>query len=91
MQSRDQAEYLLALEKADAGEAEDFIGLIGQNLIYSLALFLRGAKGERIEDLADLDKRIALLQQRLVTEGKTSSTPKDAASQKNLFDQLIRP
>lgn len=91
IQTNSKAEYLLALEKADAGEAEDFIGLIGQNLIYSLALFLRGAKGERIEDLADLDKRIALLQQRLVTEGKTSSTPKDAASQKNLFDQLIRP
>jgi Fic family protein len=75
-----KAEYLLALEQADAGEIEPFITLIGRNLIYSLELYLRGAKGERIENLDDLDQRVALLQQRLVAQGNTSEQPKDVDS-----------
>jgi Fic family protein len=59
-------EYLLALEKADAGELEDFIILIGQNLIHALELFLRGAQGEDIDQLTDWDERVANLQKQLV-------------------------
>ena len=61
-------EYLLALEQADAGELEDFIALIGQELIRSLELYLRGAKGESLDELGDLDKKVSLLQQRLTTK-----------------------
>jgi Fic family protein len=85
-----RAEYLLALEKADTGELEDFISLIGEALIRSLELYLRGAKGESIEELDDLDKKVALLQRKLGFEPGIT-TEKNLATQKNLFNHLIQP
>lgn len=84
-------EYLLALEAADTGDLEPFISLIGQNLIHALALFLRGAKGEKIDDLADLDKRIALLQKRLETQGQVTIDPKNFESQQAFATNLLQP
>jgi len=60
-----KAEYLLALELADGGELEPFITLIGRNLLQSLELFVRGAQGKAIDEPADLDAKLAALQQRL--------------------------
>jgi Fic family protein len=86
-----KAEYLLALESADAGDLEPFIALIGQNLLHALELFLRGAKGEKIDTLADLDKRIALLQKQLEAQGQVTLEPKNIASQQILATNLIHP
>ena len=61
-------EYYLALAQADAGELDNFITLIGNLLIHSLELFLRGAKGENIDELEDLDKKLTLLQRKLETQ-----------------------
>ncbi len=60
-----KGEYLLALEAADAGELEPFIGLIGHNLLQSLALFLRGAQGKPIDETTDLNTTLAALQAKL--------------------------
>ena len=60
-----KAEYLLGLELADSGELAPFITLVGRNLLQSLALFLRGAQGKPIDEPADLDAKLAELQQRL--------------------------
>ncbi len=79
--------YLLALSKADAGELEDFIILVGQELLKSLELCLRGARGEPIDELADLDKQIALLQMRLQPSSPTQSLRQRA----RLFDDLLAP
>ena len=84
-----KAEYLLALEQADAGEEEDFIMLIGNNLLYSLELFYKGAKGESIEDVGDIDKRIALLQKRMELEHPIGSKLKDKPTQELLIDGLM--
>jgi Fic family protein len=85
-----RTDYLLALEKADTGELEDFINLIGEVLIHSLELYLRGAKGESIEELDDLDKKVALLQRKLGFD-LAITTEKNLATQKNLFNHLIQP
>jgi hypothetical protein len=60
-----KGEYLLALEAADAGELEPFIGLIGHNLLQSLALFLRGAQGQPFDETTDLNTTLAALQAKL--------------------------
>jgi Fic family protein len=60
-----RANYLLALEKADVGELDDFIILIGEELIFSLELYLRGARGDNLEALEDIDQRVMLIQKRL--------------------------
>lgn len=53
--------YYYALRQADAGDLSPFIEFIGENLIHSMEIYLRGARGESIEDVDDLDKEIALL------------------------------
>lgn len=59
-------EYLLALETADAdNNLNSFIVYIGMALLHSLDLFLRGARGERIDTLDDLDKKLTILQKQL--------------------------
>lgn len=71
----DRGDYLLALEKADADDLADFIGLVGEALLDSMELYLRGARGEPIEARADLDKKIALLQKKLDFEADQKEQP----------------
>lgn len=60
---RDQ--YFAALGRADQGEREDLIAFIAEKLIGSLDLYLKGARGEPIEESDDIDKKIALLKRGL--------------------------
>jgi Fic family protein len=65
IKTEDKANYFAALQMADAGNIEVFIKYIAQNLVHSLEIMIAGAKGENIEEEDDLDKEIALLEQRL--------------------------
>lgn len=61
--------YLLALEKVDAdGDLEPFIILVGDALIYSMRLYLRGAKGDSLEDETNLDEKVARLKKKIADE-----------------------
>lgn len=71
---RKNSDYFPALEKADAGDLDDFFSLIGEELIYSMELYLKGAKGENIEEENDLDKKIDLLQRRYKTISDSKKT-----------------
>lgn len=86
-----KAEYLLALETADAGELEPFVTLIGLNLIQSLQLFLRGAQGQQIDELSDLDKRVHMLQKRLATYESSEDTIDPIVRQHALAESFIAP
>lgn len=68
IRKEDKESYLLALEQADAGELNQFINFIGENLIVSLRLMIRGAQGEDISEFDDWEKRIELLQLSLEKE-----------------------
>lgn len=77
IRKEDKEDYLLALEQADAGQLEAFSRFIAQNLIQSLQIMLRGARGEEITEEDDWEKRIELLQRSLEEEvaptvGKTN-------------------
>lgn len=63
-------DYYSALSQADAGNLEVFFNYIGERLIYSLDLMVRGAKGEDIEDPDDLDKKLDLLQRKISSKDK---------------------
>jgi Fic family protein len=60
-----RGDYLLALEKADAGDLADFVLLVGQELIRSLELTLAAARGEPLEAPGGLDRRIERLREQL--------------------------
>jgi Fic family protein len=84
-------EYYLALAQADAGDLDNFITLVGNLLLHSLDLFLRGAKGENVDELSDLDKKLALLEKQLQTEGNLSGPEKDIKTQQELFTNILNP
>ena len=65
VQTESKGEYLLALEKADAGELDNFVTLIGMNLLRSLDLFLAGAHGVDIDHLNDWQERATHLQEQI--------------------------
>lgn len=58
-------EYYTALAQADAKNYEPFIELIATNLIHSLEIYIKGAKGEDITEPDDVDKEIELLKVQL--------------------------
>lgn len=91
VRTENKSEYLLALEKADDDDLGAFISLIGEGLVQSLKLYLRGARGEDIEELSDLDKRLALLQKRLESEGSIGSIVKSVEQQQVGLTNLVGP
>jgi Fic family protein len=65
IKTEDKENYFTALRLADAGNIEAFINYIAENLVYSLELMISGAKGEIIEEEGDVEKEVALLEQRI--------------------------
>lgn len=61
----DKQNYFRALQQADGGDLESFVLYIGEQLLHSLELMLKAARGEEIEEPDDLDKKIALLEAEL--------------------------
>lgn len=99
IKTEDKAAYYSALQQADAGLFEPFVEYIAQNEIRSLDIMIRGAKGESIEEPDDLDKELALLEQKLksvINQSKEGAKSKEAilnlcnGSLKRLFDEVIK-
>ena len=84
VKTEDKANYFAALQLADVGNIEAFIEYIAQNLVRSLEIMISGANGENIEDDDDIDKEIALLEQRLKVVNKTKTNEIE-----NLSNSLI--
>jgi Fic family protein len=65
IKTQEKVEYYRALQIADGGDINFFDAYIAEQLVHSLNLFLKGARGENIEEEDDVDKRIALLKLKL--------------------------
>ena len=74
IKSSDKQNYLHALHLADTGQYEAFIRYIAQQVVSSLEMAIKAAKGESIEEPDDLDKEIALLTRQLQHQ-ETYKTP----------------
>jgi cell filamentation protein, protein adenylyltransferase len=68
IKSEDKENYYSALQQADAGDIEYFFSYISDLVISSMELMIKGASGEDIEEEDDLDKKIALLKQKVDAE-----------------------
>jgi len=90
IRNEQRAEYLLALSQADAGELEPFITLITQLKISALKMTLRVAHGESLEEPDDLDKRLALLHQK-VLNGDRPKLPRTIDNMTHLIAMLLEP
>lgn len=90
IKTEDKANYFAALQFADAGNIEAFITYIAQNLNRSLEIMIAGAKGEDIEEDDDLDKEIALLEQRLSGFGEKIEKVKSLENINIVFSKTIK-
>ncbi len=63
-------EYLRTLRIADGGDVEPFADFVAENVNRSLKIMIAGAKGENIEEEDDLDKELAILEQRVKAVGR---------------------
>jgi Fic family protein len=76
VKTKDKENYYRVLQLADSGNLEPFFIYMGNLLINSFEIKIRGARGEDIEEPEDIDKEIALLKQKLekVEEPKEKKT-----------------
>jgi len=65
IKSSDKVKYLNNLHQADIGDYAPFIEYVAEQLIWSLEISIKAAKGESIEEQGDLDKRLAMLEKEL--------------------------
>lgn len=79
--------YYTALRKADGDDWNAFVEYVGTVLLDSMKLYLKGAKGESIEDLDDFDKKLALFKKGL--DGKKEKVKKSEEVIKVTYDQFI--
>jgi Fic family protein len=70
IKTEDKENYFAALRQADVGIFEPFAEYIATNLVHSLEIMIKGAKGESIDEPDDIDKEIALLKASLSEEQK---------------------
>jgi Fic family protein len=89
VKSERKNEYLFALRSADQGDLNQFVEFIAEELVRSEELYLRGAKGEPVEEMDDVDKEISLLKQEL----KHIEEPLELtlATQEEIFNLAIMP
>jgi Fic family protein len=71
IKQQDRNNYYQVLRQADAGEYHPLVIYIVDVLINSLQIYLKGARGEAIEEVEDIDKEI-LLFKRSFSEDKIS-------------------
>ncbi len=80
-------DYYVALQEADGGDENNFVKYIGEQLVNSLELFLKGSQGKDIEDETDIDKEIELLKTSLKGE-KDKITITKEQKQKKYFEEI---
>ncbi len=91
IQSKDKSNYLFALNKADAGDNGAFVKYIGDQLVKSLEISIKAAKGEDIEEDDDLDKELELIRRRLASKNKERKTKRTNEACFRVLEESILP
>jgi Fic family protein len=89
IKTNDKENYFSVLQQADAEIFEPFIEYIADNLIRSLRIMIKGAKGESIEEPEDLDKELALLEGKLKGFGRKVELVKTSDLILDVIDKSI--
>lgn len=89
VRTEDKENYLNTLRQADAGMYESFVEYIAENLIQSLEIMHKGAKGESLEEPGDLEKEILLLEQRVKSSDNYVKVVKSKESILEVYDNSI--
>lgn len=88
VKSADKKNYLYALNQADAGKTDAFLEYLGEQLLWSLDLSIKAAKGESVEEEGDLVKEIEVWKKQ-VKSGLPNSPKRSDKVVMNVFDESI--
>ena len=91
IKTSDKRNYLSALNRADVGDLDSFVKFIAQQLIWSLELSIKAAKGESLDEPGDLDKKIKLLKQKLNSSDEVVKITKNKTSILEIVNQNLEP
>ncbi len=92
IKTEDKDNYIAVLEQADFAILKPFVEYVAQNLISSLELIIRGARGGEIEDSDDLDKELTMLDAKLSAAGlKNTDSVKTTAAIKRIHKSTVLP
>ena len=88
VKSADKKNYLYALSQADAGNTDAFIDYLGKQLIWSLEISIKAAKGEPVEEEGDLVKEIEVWKKQIKSGIPTTPKRSDKVIM-NVYDGSI--
>ncbi|MEM6767713.1 MAG: Fic family protein [Bacteroidota bacterium] len=91
IKTEDKARYFSVLRQADYGLMDPLTDYLSRNLNQSLAVMIRGARGEKIDSSEDLDRQIAILEEKLRTVGQEVGIIKGRKVLSNLFKESLAP
>ena len=86
---KERTDYYAALAQADKNEYEAIVEFVAESVLDSMNLYLKAAKGENIEEDADLDKEIALFKMGFEKEYKLKSKEAIIDVFQNVFQPII--
>lgn len=90
IKTADKKGYLNALNRADVGDKLAYTRYMGEQLLWSLELSIKAAKGENIEEQDDIDKEIEVWKKGIKNREKESPV-KSAAAVKEIYKSSISP
>lgn len=91
IKTEDKENYFAVLRQADAGLLMPFVEYVATNVVHSLEIMIKGAKGEAIEEPDDLDKELALLEQRFKSAGEKIEINKSREAILEFYDGSVIP
>lgn len=91
IKTEEKQNYFSVLQQADAGVREPFVEFIAANVVRSLEIMIRGAKGGNIEEPDDLDKELALLEQKFKSIGNDVKVERSKATILEFYNDSIVP
>lgn len=89
VKSAEKEKYLTALNKADVGDLNAFHEYMADELIFSLELSIKAAKGENIEDVDDIEKEVSIWKKQF--QGNSANVlPKSDSQIYELYENGIK-
>ncbi len=88
---QDRGVYYLTLSQADAGDDEPFVQFIAENVKAGLELYLKGARGESLDEPSDLDKELALFKIEVKGKEAVDNVKRTIEDQQQSYKKSFKP
>ncbi len=90
IKTNDKKNYLRALNQADAGDLNAFVTYISEQLIWTLELSTKAAKGEDVEEPSDWKKKLAVLDTKLIDKEEITLLKEEVVVNTVIEKQILK-